>query len=359
MAPLILYDRSRSTTDWKCPRIRYYNYEYKNRGIVKNTTSLPLFTGTTIHDCLATIAQLTKDNQPVDIDDIANGAFRQMKVQLMEAMEGEIGADEFSSEQATLTEGLIRGFYRHAWPSIMTQYPEILFIEKEMEYHHDGLVFMSKPDLVVTGPNGTAYVEYKSTSSKKEEWINSWNTAVQLHSTVKAIKATTGIEVDQVIVQGLYKGFISYGKQSSPMVYCYKRNGNPPFNQDQIEYGFKAGFKRYPVWELAGGCKKWVEEMPDAILGEQFPQTPAIFVNEDMVDKFFKQRAIRELEIAKSNHETDLDKVFPQRFDSCVPSFGWKCDYLKLCFGQVHDPLDEGFTFREPHHEQELIQQGE
>ena len=167
-----LIDRTRTVADWKCPRARYWGYEYKGRGIVKASTSLELFTGITIHDSLATIALLTLDDKDVPIDDIAQAAYNQMYAELLPDEGLQIAeAIDYAKEQATLTEGLIRGFYKHVWPRLMDMYPHIICSEEEMEYPltDDGtFIFMTKPDLIVEDRAGElVYIEYKSTSSKK------------------------------------------------------------------------------------------------------------------------------------------------------------------------------------------------
>jgi len=353
----ILFDRSRTVTDWRCPRARYWGYEYDGKGIVKGTTNLALHTGIVVHDCLAAIATQHPD---VDIDTIAQTAALAMKKSLLEASEGEVGADEFANEQAALTEGMIRGFYLHVWPLLLAQYPIIRHIEKEVTYKYEGLTFMSKPDLILETESGEqVYIEYKTTSSKKEEWINSWDTAVQLHSAVKACEQTLGHAPEAVQIVGLYKGYRSYNKQNSPFCYAYMKKGNPPFTEDVIQYEWKAGLKRYPTWELEGGVKNWVEGMPESVLAGLFPMTPPIFINNDLVEAFFKQRAIREKEIAVYEPENKLftlDRVFPQKWDSCSPGWGHGCEFKKLCHGRADDPLKNGFTYRRAHHELEAEQ---
>lgn len=352
-----LIDRSRITKDWTCPRARYWNYEFGGTGIAKESTSLALFTGISVHDSLATIAEFTRRGEEVPIDMIAGDAFIQIKTSLMEAGDGEIGVLDYANEQASLTEGMIRGFYQQVWPRLLLAYPKIIAIEQEMEYDLGGdVVFMAKPDLILENEEGEwVYIEFKTTSSKKPEWINSWETAVQLHSSVKATEQTLGKAPTSVQIVGLYKGYKSYGKQSSPFCYAYKRNGNPPFTQDQIEYEYKVGFKRYPTWELEGGVKKWVDEMPEEVLQDLFPMTPPIYVNDEMVEAFFRQTRNREDQIASFHtHEEDLlDKVFPQKFESCSPPWGFGCEFKKLCFGGCRNPLTEGFVVRTPHHSRE------
>lgn len=355
--PLRYYDRSRTVTDWKCPRARYLQYEYDGRGIVNGTQALELFLGTAVHDGLAAIAS------DISIDVVA-------ELQRTEFVQGLLTAGrdtEFASEQGSLVEGLLRGFHRAVWPRLMEGH-EIIAVERELEYAHDGLVFMAKPDLVVRNLSDGSfwYIEYKTTSSKREAWINQWDTAIQLHSTIRAIEKTLGERVSGVIVQGLYKGYESYGKQNSPFCYAYQRYGTPPFGKTENIYEYRSGFKRFPTWELEGGVKAWVAGMPEEVLGDQFPCTPPIYVKDHMIDNFFAQRSVREHEIlegVKLFNETGDDHVlntyFPQKFDQCQPGFGKPCDYRRICHGYVPDPLEQGFVLRQSHHAQEAAQHKE
>lgn len=360
---LKVYDRSRSTCDWQCPRKRYLQYELYGRGIVPEDTAIELYLGTAIHDGLSAIAR------GISIDEIADAAREQVR----DALIGNGTEEEvtFALEQAALVEGILRGFNKHVWPQLIGKYPKILAIEQEMVYDQNGFTFMAKPDLVLAteDESDVIYVEYKSTSSKKDSWVNSWGYAVQLHSTIRAIEQTLGKKVTGVIVQGLYKGFESYGKQSSPFCYLYYRPANPPFVKEDVAYEFKAGLKRHPTWERDGGVKQWVENMPDQVLSDQFPRTPVIFIKDDLIDRFFAQRLIREGEISlalqmieQHKDEPDmveglLDTAFPQKFDQCAPYFGKPCTYRNVCFGQVTEPLSQGYSLRESHHQMELEHQ--
>lgn len=356
--------------DWKCPRSRYWAFEYLGRGLVKTGTTLELFIGIVVHDAMAAIATFYKEGVEVPIDQIAEGARLDIynNLSARASVSGVVEADaiEFAHEQAALTEGIIRGFYKHVWPRLMTDY-KIVAVETEMEYQlgetdEFQFIFMTKPDLIVEDREGSlVYIEYKTTSSKKEGWINSWETAVQLHSSIMAAEKSLGRRPEYVQIVGMYKGYESYGKQSSPFCYAYKKSGNPPFTKDIIQYEYKPGFKRTATWEMDGGVKDWVAGMSSNTLADQFPLTAPIMVNEDLIKSFFKQRLARENQIAISAFRgeyddpiTGIDTVYPQRFDQCVPSFGYSCPFKKLCFGQVNNPLQEGFELRTPHHEREL-----
>ena len=228
----LVYDRSRSTTDWTCPRMRYWQYEADGTGYVPEDEAVELFTGTTVHTALSSIAtgQLIEDGKhhtpksispmadppKVDIDSIAKTAADSMYAfHLPEnALESQI---VYAKEQAALIYGMIKGFYQHTWPQLMAKY-EIVSIEEEMFFVHDQhgkgdlkafFVMMVKPDLVLRDKldGSLTYLEYKTTSSKDENWIAQWNDAVQVHSTINAIEQSLGEKPTHCLVQGLYKGY--------------------------------------------------------------------------------------------------------------------------------------------------------
>lgn len=370
--PLILFDRSRVTTDWRCRRRRYYGYEYHGKGLSGDGLQLELYLGSVIHDGLAAIGM---EANPESI-------FAAAREQVFAALESPCDeeANEYANEQATLVEGLLRGFHKHAWPELRRQFPKIIAVEQEMILSLEAstspmgrmgtqvpMQMMTKPDLIVEDIHGELwYLEYKSTSSAKDQWVNSWSSAVQLHSSIRAAEAVLGRSVVGVVVQGLYKGYQAYGKQTSPLCYAYHRKGTPPFYSDEWAYEYRAGLKKYPVWQRPGGIAKWVEEMPTRILAEQFPQVPPIFINNSQIDAFFRQTIDREKEIWMAsqailhggNEELNqqvLDMAFPQNFSDCSPSFGHACPYKKICFGPPNrEPLSMGYVYRTPHHQPEI-----
>lgn len=362
-----LTDRSRSTTDWQCPRKRFWSYHFGGRGIQSSSLQLELFLGTVVHDGLAAIGTQWQSSHKADIDDIATKAAVAVKDTLSKVSDPD---STYALEQATLVEGMLRGFYRHAWANLIAQFPNVVAVEQEMIYPlSEGIVFMSRPDLVLSdADNNLVYVEFKTTSSKSDEWLNQWNTAVQVHSTVKAIGHTLGIEPTQVVVQGLFKGSSYYGKQNSPFCYSYFRQGTPPFSYPEHSYLYKGGFKKFPVWEMEGGLKAWLDNMPDNIMADQFPCTAPIYVNNDLVERFFQQRLLREFEIKQALDMIDtpdmpedlrqqfMDGFFPQIFQACNPGYGKPCSYRQLCFSGVTNPLELGWKPRVAHHDLEMEQ---
>lgn len=375
MDNLIFHSRPRAQADWKCNRARFYAYDFEG-GIVKDNLSVDLFIGSTLHDALAAIASQHLAGK-VDITKIATISRESVYNTLYEYIKGQKKGEDgqiFALEQATLVDALIRGFYKITWPNLIAQYPKVLFVEQEMIYPHDGnMIFMAKPDQVISlilesEDGGNIYLEFKSTSNKKLEWINSWNKNIQVHATMKVIEHHIKKEVLGTIIQGLYKGYTSYGKFSSQLVYCYKRAGNPPFITPQISAEWKAGSKRFPIWELDGGAEEWIETIPIEILADQFPRTPLIFPDESLTKAFFSQRTIREREvqdaiallenpgITAEKREQILNTYFPQNFDACAPAWGSGCQYYNICHGPAReDPLSHGFLVRDRNHEQPYV----
>src|SRR3990167_9048363 len=199
----IFHSRARAEKDWDCQRSRYYEYDYQG-GIQKDILALELFVGSCIHDALSAIATQYSGGKVVDIDSIASTAGSLVHDTLFEhhGLEGPVPLSAgwlIMMEQSTLVECLIRGYYRLVWPNLIKQYSIVIDCETETIYphDHDGLfnkkgpfVYMAKPDLLLSNGQDIVYIEYKSTGNKKAEWINSWNSAIQVHGSVKAAEFT-------------------------------------------------------------------------------------------------------------------------------------------------------------------------
>ncbi len=354
-----LYDRSRVATDWRCRRRRYWNYEHNGTGIVSGNAAYELYVGILIHDAMAAIAT-THQSGVVPIDTIAEAGRNQL-VEAIRAQGNDV--DEYAQEQGALVEGMIRGFYRFAWPRLLDLYPTIVVIEQEVVTDYG---FMVKPDLILQSEDGSlVYIEYKSTGTKNEKWIESWKSAPQIHGYVKAIKDATGLDITAAHVVGLYKGYESYGRQNSPFCYAHARGAQPPFFDQELLYSYKAGYKKTPAWELPGGVKSWVAGMPQSVLEEQFVFVPPVFYDANIAEAFFRQSQIRENEIAQGmsllklvkgeeDRQAIMDGWFQQNFEGCRPGWGSHCPYASICIDRG-DPNDSKWQPREPHHSSEIL----
>lgn len=354
----LLFHRSAAVCDWQCPRKRFYNYEFLGRGIVPPESAYELYLGTLIHDGIAALT----NNVPIDA--IVEAGIKQLRGKLLEGREMEDDAQFFANEQCALAEGLLRGFYKARWPQICEEYPEVVVCEQELIYNYeiDGrkLRFLSKPDLVRRDREGQLWLfEWKTTSSNKEEWIHQWETAVQVHAQIRTVEEALGEPVAGCIVQGFYKGYEDrrWNRWESHFCYGYHKPGNPPFEREQWQFEYKYGFKKAPLWNREGGVKRWVEEMPMAMLSSSYPCTPPIFLKSHLVEEFFQQQGMRELDIREHRDVNPFDpndlpvmrRYFPQHWEACN-AWNRECGYKRLCHGAPVDPLTIGYQLRHSHH---------
>lgn len=360
-------DRSRTELDWKCPRARFWSTEHEGRGLSPATDAEAQVFGKLLHETFDAFARHPGPSSPA----------RDLAPKLREALLNQIAAVQLvwdrTVEQANIGEGLLWGFARHVWPLLMRDH-DVVSPEVEVTYPLSPRVtFMARPDLILRRrDDGTFwYVEYKTTGWNDNRWINSWLKAVQLHSGVFAARHTLHLPIEGAIIVGLYKGYRSRDEERrfmSPLAYGWRDAGAPAILSARTSYTFQRGkgWERAATHTLPGGLEGWLAGMPLDLLREQFPTTGPIFLREDLVDAFFRQRAEREDALAlwhdAGRPDAALDTLFPQQFFSCQPAFGYSCAFNDLCWNgaAAAAPLDAGFRVREPHHapEQEALSRG-
>jgi hypothetical protein len=348
-------DRSRVVLDWKCPRARYWGNEYGGLGVQPARRALYFDVGDAVHKGLEALCW------GGDVEEVIGDNVRPFEALLRQG--GLI--EEKVLEQGALVEGLLRGFHLRVLPAILAEY-EPVSVEAEFVMALGPHQWGVKPDsLWRRRADGTLwYREWKTTSSLNDRWFTQWPKAIQLHSTALAIEQHLGTPIEGVIVQGLYKGYEREGKQLSPFCYGYAKGGN--FG-DGVDYKWRPGSTRVPVWERRGGVRDWVMHMPQEILQEQFAETTPIFLQRRLAGALTRQVMTREnaieeagacLEACRLAGDTAeaqviLDTVFPQHFDQCQPPIGAPCAYGDCCFNPHvgADPIGSRlYVWRTPHH---------
>ena len=214
-----LFDCSRVSTDNSCARRRYLQYHFGGRGVVGTSISFPRRIGGIIHDVVEAMFQ--ED----DWEKVMTGYLGRFAAEMHEGrvdphppprqIEGvgrlEARGDAYlayaQTEQLSLVEGMLRGFHRYRVPRILDEFPEVFGVEVETTVDlGDGIEFMVKPDLLLLSKDGRVhYREHKTTAWNKPEWVNSWFKAPQLHVYAAALQRT-GIEIDTMVIEGMYKG---------------------------------------------------------------------------------------------------------------------------------------------------------
>lgn len=351
-------DRTRVTTDWKCPRARYWAFEYLGRGVSPARRALYFDIGDAVHKSLDALSR----GEALDgVCAVHLARFREMQ---SPHYTGELAWK--LEEQVCLIEGMIRGWYRSVLPRLTEEF-EVVAIEEEFVYEvAPGLTMGVKPDkLLRRRSDGTLwYRETKTLGYLGKDWSLQWQRAIQLHTTAFIVGAHLQEEVSGVIVEGLYKGYDREGKATSPFAYGYARPGT--IRGPEIMPEWRAGCRKIPIWsDYPGGCRAWAASLPTEVLSNQFIETPPIFLQRRLVEAFLRQVAIREEVIRRAAEVDDdlqdgglLDTVFPQHFSECAPAIGVPCAYADCCFNPVvgEDPVRSGlYTPRVPHHTTEVL----
>lgn len=349
---IIYISPSRVETDWKCRRARYWGHEFDGVGLEPVTGANELIFGGLIHEGLAEIAFRTLNGRGDAIEDLTQDIASKVRNEL-----GAIAGEMRSRELAALAEGLLLAFHHHIWPRLMGGY-EIVEIEREFFLPLDEtdaytLTFRCRPDLIlrhrVTGK--LWYFEYKTTSNDSPKWINSWLRAVQLHVGCTAASDELGEPVEGCVVIGLYKGYDKYGRLNSPFTYGFKKAGVPAITADQFRYEYTPKWERIFIPDHMT-MAEWVGGMPQEMALAQFPETPPMFVREDLIERFLEQQKYRERDVieAMSGDLMDdvMDRVFPQTFSQCTPAWGRECQFHPACWMSHvgRDPVGSGYYVR-------------
>jgi hypothetical protein len=384
--PQIITTQSAVKAFLACNRRRWLEYEALNdkgtRGWERKKLSLPLATGSGAHRFVealllgvdvATAVQEAKDEYIAQA--IARG------------VEGEADTQEnkLVQEQGALIEALGWGWARVRLPKLLAEYDVIDVEREEFTALSDDVGLASRSDAVLRRKSdGRLFVYNPKTVSNPSDarWQLQWEVDMQLMTETLAVERRLGESIYGVLIEGFDKGIrvqeknelgekIGY-RQSSPLIYGYKCEANPPLVPQTIydfEYTRKKGWRRFPVWEEKFGhaanldyspIAYWVNWLPVELIEAQFVPLPPIMRDERAVESVVTQivaieEQVRTRRDAVENISGDntraLDLAFPQNFHSCLyPS---RCGMFDLCHtsGVGDDPAGSGlYQARESNH---------
>jgi hypothetical protein len=272
-------------------------------GLVHNSESLPLMTGTYFHKALETLWLYLQANDALPPREVVRQAIadanklyeKKIERRGFRGLLASESSDRVIVEQQCLIAGLVWGVWRNVLPWIHTHY-RVLQAELESIYvlectcglgsavldasAHDakgchGIGQMLKQDALAEKREGggLAYFESKSTGWGGDNWAPQWETKPQLSIGTFGVAERYGKEVSELFILAGYKGARRTSKpkdvfeeaitrQDSPFCYGYSRPGNPPLSTDDwlpsYEWTDEAGATRRVsrvhekrgVWEL-------------------------------------------------------------------------------------------------------------
>jgi hypothetical protein len=150
-------DRSRTLTYQKCPRARWWEYEYLRRGLAPLRLSIPLAVGTYVHVGLGVLLEQARDERPVDIEEAvqaAHNGYRELIDNRGIAIEDNRHMAFTFSEQKAMIEALIRIYALRKLPQLKAQY-RVVETEREDLLHigwatinrtDESLIWMARAD---------------------------------------------------------------------------------------------------------------------------------------------------------------------------------------------------------------------
>ncbi len=408
---MIYTDRSRTIEHQRCPRARYWQYEYRGRGVAPIRLSIPLAVGTYVHAGLGVLLTQARDMRPIDVEAAVSEAVAGYDSLIQNrGLNVEASAEMAFTyrEQRALIEAMIRAWAIKQLPGFLEEF-EVLEVEHEDTFILSGnvrymgttlesLSWMSRADgLLRRIADDDLYVLSFKTAADWDARKQAENYHdMQGLSETYAIEQRIGRKVMGVRMEFLLKGSRDFNKHSgryeqySPLVRAWRQQG---VTQAEDRYAWRyqwesegdnglpvthrlgRGWTPFYAWELQGGVKGWIDllasgsiqsEAGDA-LSAQFISPIPYFRHEDDIKHWLRQARAQEshvaeasLKILSARNEDDrtemLDAEFPQYTRSC--DWPTRCPYQDLCFGGAsQDPVgSELYVWRQPHHEPELVQ---
>lgn len=378
MSKPILIALSRLNSYFQCPRLFWWNYEYKGSGLRGTKSPIPLAVGGAIHKGLESLLRGMEIEPSIQQ---AVGEFRdrlQKSPLILEPTEDVLFA---YTEQEKLIEALVRVFALRGLPKLKSEY-EILEIEQEYDFKlSDNVILRSKADgLLRSKGNGQLYVlSFKTAKYYSSRHSSDGSHDVQGLSEAAAIEPIIGEEINGIQMLYLVKGD---RKQTRPGSGHFIQNTlllHPWFNKgtERFAWSYKwtdsngAGhtlgkdYQRVNIWEHMPlsdwlGRLDRLEIQPEAgdALESVLIQPPPYYRRhselEDWVDqtrtigeKLFEARVARQVNEQRGEMEPGqlrkfLNETFPQNRRACDwPS---ACSMQNICFGPCgSEPEETGF----------------
>ncbi len=384
---MITTSRSAVSTYLQCPRRRYLAYEAPNGtatpGWERRRLALPLVTGIYVHQGLE---MALKGMNPRDAANDARVAYYDEVAE--RGLQVEEGSDEAKvvDEQAAHVEALVLAWCRVRLPRWLDEY-EVVEVEAEDRVPlSDDVVLAVRADVIVRRKyDGRMFVvNFKTVGQADDRWLRSWEVDMQLMTELLAAERRHGHEFGGVIIEGLIKGrrmpeknstgdTVGY-RDSTPLLYGYKTDANPPLTQ--LEYGWeytrRKGWYKFPVWKesfasqgTASSLDYWINWLPEEVVEGCFITVPPIMRDGARIEHKVTQVIEIERRIRVANHAMEdamdnnepvliqdvLDAHFPQNEHACTyPS---KCSHYDICWspGVGDDVAGSGlYSPRRDHH---------
>lgn len=216
-------------------------------------------------------------------------------------------------------------------------------IDAEIDFNRNPLLVRMNPGRVLFN-SSTSEVEHREfvpTQSVSARWREGWEWNIQPHLSLVAVREHLQRRIHWGRIQGLNTGYISSTENAQlhhPYVYAHfnKLTGEWTHNfkfQDQDG----GNWVERPIWESPLSIVEWIRKCGPTVAETQFPLSPKIPVNEEMVQawvarKIHRERQIHAMKIACQDNKALRAIHFPQVTSECAPANNVACVYKNLCW---------------------------
>jgi hypothetical protein len=364
---VIVVSDSRSRTDVRCRRERFYSTEYGGHGITSAQGGAPLELGIVVHDAITTAII---ERRP------AKTAAAEAQAKMEKSVKDNMMQGDEAFDLPVMAAAMVYGFLTRVWPGYAEAY-DIVIVEDACTWTGPaGIVWYARPDILLRRKVDDTlwYLELKTTGLDPSRFCRIWGHKTQMHLGARCVEATIGEPVEGVIVQGLWKGTKYKGATRSKMLggYCRQAIGAVGKTVWRVEHA--GGFTYRTALEYDGGITAWIDALPNEVVAEYFPCTPPITPDPEYLDNYVAQRTYRETEIAQWHADMDeleraveagviteevyearfnqsLNEVWPQENNACENEMtGFRCSFYEVCWSRMvnRDPIGSGlFKLRE------------
>jgi hypothetical protein len=383
--------RSRSAVDTrrKCETKGFLEYDYAGTGLSPATgAALPLAGGIALHNLMAEALLAACETKQVPelfepkLDKIIAKGIAAYTKEVSDSG-GFLGQPPehvqfLLLEQATLIEGLVRGWVRFRMPDILAHY-DVVSIEQEHKVRLAvDFVLPLRLDVLLRAKVGGALMvlDYKTTAYERETWAATLRNSSQTHLYIPAVEALYGEHCVGVQYEGLFKGARKHGGKTTRFAdrkvqqsaLCYGYLG--PGGVWETAYTKKKGFEKTPVWEHMS-VKDWLEKhLSPQDLQQMFQTVPAwrptpVAMREEVAsvaraERLWAQRIAPGVRLSVLEPEelpAWMGANLEKNRDACH-AYGadYRCAFWEVCNNRTvaSDPLgSELFVPRQDHHADE------
>jgi len=334
-SPIYLTSKTSIETDWSCPMKWWWQKHEGGTGIIPAVEPAYFLEGRQLHS---------------DLEPYARGATVGQVMEGLPSLES-VAPDQIALELLCRRIGFAAAFGLYIEPILRDGADEVL-VEDEIILERDPLWISAKPDRVQRGHGqGLRWREWKSTSTTRQEWVQSWAYSPQLHIGLAALGEELKEKLDFASILGFYKGHDQGGKLHHPYVWAYRS----PQGKWSADYTY--GWEKVGVWEYAGGVEQWVRDCGEDVSRRVFLWSAPVFLDERIVNSIVLAQTERMREVGEVKGACqaiwELRQLhFPQHFNECRPPYGSACSYLGACHNASvnADPVGSGMYRVRPIH---------